>query len=495
MSRLSHLLAIGLLFFSAALPMQAQEFRRSNPQLLAAMSEISTKASAFTVRVRGNDRDVALGTIVKPDGWVLTKASELKRENSCVLKDGRALQAKIVGVWKDYDLAMLKIDASDLPAADWRPSTEDEVGSWVITPGLAKEPLAVGVLSVAKRVMPARPNPTLGLVMHSVEDGVRVSTVRDGMPAQKAGIKENDVVVGINDVDVADSQSLLEAVANAKTGDQIKIRVLRGGERMELAATLRGLANTRSGFLGVQMEAAGNGVLVTFVVPGSAAEKAGIKSNDLIVSINDQVVSDNDAMMDLLAKTKPGDEITVHLIRDGEKKDLKAKLGRRQANDRGAFQNSMGNPMSERRDGFPIFFQHDTVLKPNDCGGPAVDIDGKVIGINIARAGRTESYAIPSEVVQTLLPKLMSGKLVPVAAARKLAPIDRLKAAEVARDKALAAKKKLTGAAEDGKKAMADVDKQLAEAEEAIKKAKAEVEADNKKDEEKKKSEPKPEKK
>ena len=47
-----------------------------------------------------------------------------------------------------------------------------------------------------------------------------------------------------------------------------------------------------------------------------------------------------------------------------------------------------------------MILQHDSVLKPSECGGPLVDLDGKVVGINIARAGRTETYAIPSEVVQ-----------------------------------------------------------------------------------------------
>jgi len=59
----------------------------------------------------------------------------------------------------------------------------------------------------------------------------------------------------------------------------------------------------------------------------------------------------------------------------------------------------MGSTLSDRRDGFPEFFQHDTVIKPQDCGGPLVDLEGKAVGINIARAGRTESYAIPTESV------------------------------------------------------------------------------------------------
>ncbi|MEX2027294.1 MAG: S1C family serine protease, partial [Pirellulaceae bacterium] len=57
--------------------------------------------------------------------------------------------------------------------------------------------------------------------------------------------------------------------------------------------------------------------------------------------------------------------------------------------------------------------QHDTVLKPSECGGPIVDLSGKVVGINIARGGRVESYALPATLVRSLLPDLMSGKLNP----------------------------------------------------------------------------------
>ena len=81
--------------------------------------------------------------------------------------------------------------------------------------------------------------------------------------------------------------------------------------------------------------------------------------------------------------------------------------------DRGDFQNKMGSTLSEKRAGFPIILQHDTVLKSSDCGGPLVDLDGKVVGINIARAGRTETYAIPAEALQPIIAELKSGKFPP----------------------------------------------------------------------------------
>ena len=59
--------------------------------------------------------------------------------------------------------------------------------------------------------------------------------------------------------------------------------------------------------------------------------------------------------------------------------------------------------MSRRRSGYPAAIQHDMLLKPNQCGGPLVNIDGNAVGVNIARASRVKSYAIPSEVIQEWL--------------------------------------------------------------------------------------------
>ena len=75
--------------------------------------------------------------------------------------------------------------------------------------------------------------------------------------------------------------------------------------------------------------------------------------------------------------------------------------------------NQMGTSISARRDGFPAVIQHDSPLTANTCGGPLVSLEGKVIGINIARSGRVESFALPSDVVQSYLEDLKAGKYAP----------------------------------------------------------------------------------
>jgi len=170
---------------------------------------------------------------------------------------------------------------------------------------------------------------------------------------------------------------------------------------------------------------------------------------------------------------------------------------------RADFQNNMGSKLSDKRTGFPNILQHDSVLKPSDCGGPLVELDGKAVGINIARAGRVESYAIPSDTVLALLPDLKSGKLAPKPPApeptvdeEKIARLEAaLKSAEqkvTEVEKESVRAKALVKQAEEAKelsngdadatavhrraaKYAASVEKQLSEARQSVEKARAEL--------------------
>ena len=330
------LLCVGLGWPAAA---QAQRSGRepevalkTSPRFRAAFREVVAPARRSTVRVRCDDKEAALGAIVGAEGWILTKASELKGEIVCQLPDGRELPARIVGVEEPYDLAMLKVEAKGLTPVQWRDSTDDAVGNWLATPGMENDPVGVGVLSVGTRKI---------------------------------------------------------------TGNELRRRSSSGG------------------FLGVRLApSVKNGVKIAEVIRGGAAAKAGFEADDIIIAVEKKPIADPEALFKALQKTHAGQVITVRVQRDDEELDLKPKLDKRPP-DRSDFQNQLGGKLSDRRTGFPVVLQHDTVLRPVDCGGPIVDLDGKVIGINIARAGRTESFAIPAEAVKPLLKDLQSGKLAP----------------------------------------------------------------------------------
>ena len=73
----------------------------------------------------------------------------------------------------------------------------------------------------------------------------------------------------------------------------------------------------------------------------------------------------------------------------------------------------MSGPRSKKREGFPFVLQHDTEVPPIACGGPLVDLEGKVVGVNIARSGRVESMAIPTATIHEVVAEMKAGKLPP----------------------------------------------------------------------------------
>jgi serine protease Do len=304
---------------------------KSSQRFLAAFHEVVAVPSRSTVRVRCDEEVAAFGAVVGADGWILTKASELKGEIVCELHDGHELPARIVGVSEPYDLAMLKIDVQGLTPVAWRDSKNDAVGSWVATPGMNPDPVAVGVLSVAARKI---------------------------------------------------------------TGPELARRSSSGG------------------FLGIRVAPVKNGVKVAEVLAGGAAEDAKFEEDDVIIAVGKKTITDPESLFKALQRTKPGERVTIRVKRGSEEVELRPRLGGR-PKDRSDFQNQLGGKLSDHRTGFPVVLQHDTILRPVDCGGPLVDLDGMVIGINIARVGRTETLAIPTEAIKPLLEDLKSGKLAP----------------------------------------------------------------------------------
>jgi len=236
--------------------------------------------------------------------------------------------------------------------------------------------------------------------------------------------------------------------------------------------------NNNRGYLGIQMEDSekADGVRITLVTPKSPAEKAGFKVEDVIIAVNGQVTLDRETLGATIGRNKPGDTVTIRYRRGATEDETKATLEKRPASlgfDRGDMQNSLGTDRSERRTGFPIALQHDTDLKASQCGGPLVDLEGRVVGINIARGGRTDSYAIPAESIQPLLPELMKVKaIIPAKLAIPLA--ERLK---VAQDAFKIAQEAVLEANLNKE----DAEKKLAEAKAILEKLQAELKKDGEK--------------
>jgi serine protease Do len=165
-------------------------------------------------------------------------------------------------------------------------------------------------------------------------------------------------------------------------------------------------------YLGVALADVKGGAKIGSVSPGTAAAKAKLKIDDVIVAADDMKVKDSQELIQYLGKRKVNEKVVLTVQRGDEEIEITVTLGKRPAS-QSQVQNKMGSELSKRRNGFPTVLQTDTIIRPQDCGGPLCDLDGHVIGLNIARIGRVESYAIPSEIIRPLLSDLMSGKLPP----------------------------------------------------------------------------------
>src|SRR5262249_41676464 len=183
-----------------------ERYIKSNFRVIAAMADAVAKPSYSAVRVRVQNKDVALGTVVEANGYILSKASEIKGQVTVRFKDGRELPARVLAVHPQHDLALLKVDATGLEPAEFRDSKEDGVGPWAASAGPRDEPVAIGNISVASRNVTSRgraPNPNsgyLGVQMDEVEGiiGVKVKDVLKDTGAEKAGLKIGDIITSID---------------------------------------------------------------------------------------------------------------------------------------------------------------------------------------------------------------------------------------------------------------------------------------------------------
>lgn len=146
----------------------------------------------------------------------------------------------------------------------------------------------------------------------------------------------------------------------------------------------------------------GGGVQIKRVVFGGPAAIAGMRVNDRVIEFAGQAVSDIEALFQHVEKTKPGQEVGVKVKRADQELQLKLKLTLYAEQEE-----EYSGTLSERRGGFPCVFAHDTAIIPEACGSPLLNLEGQVVGLNIARAGRVTSYAIPAEELRKVVPALV----------------------------------------------------------------------------------------
>ena len=163
---------------------------------------------------------------------------------------------------------------------------------------------------------------------------------------------------------------------------------------------IRDLSGQDKGYLGLAVITRNSRLVIQEIIKGSAAEKAGLAEGDILVSLDGVEFDTIESFVEYVSTLKPGTKLHALYRREGEIGSTEVTLGNRaEAPERFNPLNAMDIDTSTHRTGYPNVWQHDIGLAPTYMGGPAVDLDGRVLGINIARAGRVKTYVIPSTLI------------------------------------------------------------------------------------------------
>ncbi|WP_437192184.1 PDZ domain-containing protein [Planctomicrobium sp. SH527] len=297
------------------------QFEISTIRTRQAFRDVVANSRRSTVRLLAEKEVVALGLIVSSDGLIVTKSSQAQRATVAELSDGQQFPVQLLKSHRSRDLSFMKVEATGLPVVEWAQSAP-KVGAWLATASVKKDPVAIGIMSVERRAIPASgERGVLGVELER-NDIPKIRRVYPNSGAQLAGLEAGDVVMKVNQLDIATGQQLVKTLGRYRPGDTLELQIKRKEDDVSCQVTL----------------------------------------------------------------THPFGDFLSRI----------------------AFQNQMGGELSFRRDDFESVYQTDAVISPEDCGGPVVDLDGKAVGINIARAGRTDTYVLPSDLIQASIQEYLA---------------------------------------------------------------------------------------
>jgi len=268
-------------------------------------------------------KSLGSGLIISADGYVLTNYHVVKDADEIIvrLSDRRELKADVVGVDKRSDIALIRIDATDLPVAKIGKSSELEVGEWVLAIGSPfgfDHSATAGIVSAKGRSLPSEN------YVPFIQTDVAINPGNSGGPLYN----QEGEVVGIN------SQIYSRSGGYMGLSFSIPIEVA-----MDVAEQLKTTGKVSRGWLGVLIqdvtldlaESFGmrqpRGALVAKVLPDSPAQAAGIQVGDVIVAFDDHNVTSSSSLPPIVGSTKVGVRVPVDIIRGGKMQTISVILG------------------------------------------------------------------------------------------------------------------------------------------------------------------------
>ncbi|MBI1180124.1 MAG: Do family serine endopeptidase [Alphaproteobacteria bacterium] len=264
------------------------------------------------------------GFIVDPSGIIITNNHVVDGADKVVviLNDGTELDAKVLGTDKRTDIAVLKVKADKpLPAVKFGDSDKMRVGEWVIAVG---NPFGLGGTVTAGIVSAIDRDINAGPYDDFIQTDAAINQGNSGGPL----FNMNGEVIGVNSVIISRSGG------NVGIGFSIPSRIVQ-----KVVSDLRKYGEVKRGWLGVGIQPVDDaiadsiglkeakGAMVTNVVEGDPADKAGIKSGDVILEFNGKEIPDTRTLLRTVADTPANTSVPIVVWRDGARKTLTVKVG------------------------------------------------------------------------------------------------------------------------------------------------------------------------
>ncbi|SMO42283.1 DegQ family serine endoprotease [Gracilimonas mengyeensis] len=303
---------------------RTQEIRRVNP-----FSQFFGMPQGEGQTQERIQRGLGSGVIVSEDGYILTNNHVIDNTDEITVRmySGEEVEAELIGTDPQTDIAVLKVEENNLPAVTLGNSDNLKVGSFVLAIG---SPLSENLAhTVSFGIVSARGRSLTNLTAY----GDYIQTDAAINPGNSGGalIDVNGQLVGINSaiasrsggndgIGFAIPANLAKRIMDDLVDDGEVSRgylgMTMGGEVDQTMAKALDLDDTR-------------GIMVGRVEEGSPAENAGLQAEDVIVSLNGEEIRNWDNFRTSIASFKPGDEITLGIVRDNDNMELEVTLGER----------------------------------------------------------------------------------------------------------------------------------------------------------------------
>lgn len=261
------------------------------------------------------DEEVGSGVIIEKDGVIVTNYHVVANSDEIfvTLANGRRFQARLVGADPASDLAVLRIDADDLPTAIWGDSDTVEVGEmvWAIgNPFGLDRTLTYGIVSaVGRRGVLDSP------YQEFLQTDASINPGNSGGPL----VDVHGRIMGITTAIVGKDYSGIGFAIPSNTARTVSLAILESGY-------------VERGYVGMALRASGPaefGVLVAAVEPKSPADAAGIRPGDLVVSFDGEPVAEPAALVLHLTRTPIGEQVPLGIVRGGTEAGVTVQVGRR----------------------------------------------------------------------------------------------------------------------------------------------------------------------